>query len=287
MNDDDGTGLEAYMLPSGFESSHGDVHSLTKESLARIAELSRGRRERMMAEDEFHAQGAQLRETAADFTLELSRGLVDDEELARTIVVKSEEKAFDRVARQFYEHNEQYREDQSLLYGIKELEERRRKKLKRLQRLKDKAIFHHFWTQHQAGGNTVQETQESKEARLKTQAVNIMRKAFEYSAPPFAADPEDLWRRGITVAPDLQRNAMADNTKLDSPQAKIAAELQLPPYHEFALKKRHEYEEMCARRAAAGHGAFESPPRQPHAFQQRSSPFATFATNYDFAVPPE
>jgi hypothetical protein len=169
---------------------------------------------------------------------------------------------------------------------MRELEQRRRKKLKRLARQRDQAIFHGFWQQHQMRGNKVEETAEAKEVRLKNQAVNIIRKGFEFSAPPFAADPEDLWRRGITVAPDLQRTAMTDTTKLDSPQAKIAAELQLPPYHEFALRKRHEYAEMVERRAAAGHGPFEPPP-QTQRFEQMSSPFATFARNYDYTVPPE
>ena len=245
----DGTDLDAYMLPSGFESAFGDVGSLGRDSLVRIAELSRGRRERMMAEDEFFAQGAQLRETAGDFVLELSRGLVDDEELARTIVVKSEEKAFDRIAKLAAEQYETFREDAGTIASIRELEKRRAKKLRRLQKLKEQAIFHAYWETHRERGTKIEETQEAREVRLRLQAVNIVRKAYEYSAPPFAADPEDLWRRGITVAPDLQRNAMADPSRFDSPQAKIAAELQLAPYHEFALKARHHYEEFVARRA--------------------------------------
>ncbi len=72
----------------------------------------------------------------------------------------------------------------------------------------------------------------------------VLRHAYENSAPNFAGDPEEMWRRGITVAPAVQGSHMRAG---DADRSSIAGELQLPAYCDFAMELRHRYREHVAK----------------------------------------
>jgi len=196
--------------------------ALPTDSVERVKEMCRLRRERQVVEHQIWEQDSRVQQEHERFVLEMTSTLEDDEMAARATVSRAEERAFGRLI-------ENARNGAESLAPTNLSEESRRRQ--QLQKAVQRSTFRQFWQTH-TSGTTIPQNSHDADVRARRDAVAVLRRSYAHSAPKFAADPEDLWRRGITVAPDAQQSACDD---------KAAQFLHLPAYHEFALTLRSRY----------------------------------------------
>jgi hypothetical protein len=200
-----------------------EASPLPSDSVARVMEMCKLRRERQVAEHQVWEQDSRVRQEHEKFVSELTGALEDDELAARSIVAKTEQRAFGRI-------HENAENAASTLRSTMTSEESQRKIA--LQRQLQRAAFRHFWNQHTSTVPVTSSGSCDADVQARRDAVSVLRRSYAHSAPIFASDPEDLWRRGIAVAPDLQQAACED------PEVQA---LRLPAYHEFAMTLRSRY----------------------------------------------
>jgi hypothetical protein len=197
-----------------------ETANLPPESVERVAEMCRLRRERQLADQQVWEQDARLRQEQQRFAAELIASLVDEETHARALVLRSENIGFDRLIAQ-------RRAATSAGASSKASHEH----IAEVRRSVQAATFRQFWQNRKVGAANFSPSA-PEGAELRRNAVTVLRHAYAHSAPPFAADPEDLWKRGVIVPPDFQRGAQA---------TPAAIQLDLPAYHDFALAMRNKY----------------------------------------------
>jgi hypothetical protein len=195
---------------------------LSPESLERVADMSRLRREREAIAQEAWKQSYRLTAQQESFLLDARMALEEEEETGRAILAKAEAVAFERIIAQKTVPLPGRPSNASTDPDLA----RRRRQLERQVRATEFRLF--------CKSNTVTDRLEptNSDVTLRRAAVTVLRKAYEYSAPAFASDLEDLWKRGIAIAPDLQRQGRTNE---------FTSELELPPYHDFAIEMRNRY----------------------------------------------
>lgn len=279
--------LDAFVIPPTYESKFVDVGALPQDSLMRIAEMSRARRQRAMAEEEVWAEQVKFRDEANSLLAQSINAVADEEALAREVARKSEDKAFDRLMKVFEDELDRNRGESEKLKRIHMLEKRRDKKLRQLEQELHRESFRSFWSSKAA--HPVETRPANDRTTLANQTTTTLRHAYQFSAPLFATDPEEFWRRGVTIAPDLQRSM---GVRANADGDGIGEELNLPAYHELALKLRAKYQHHVEEREAqlrahqqdAQHR--RSPVRDGVTDGPRYSPFSQFVQQYPFGEAP-
>lgn len=218
-----------------------DVSSLPPDSILRVAEMTRARRARLLAEEETWAQEGTFGDKEDEFAQQELRLIMADEDTARSALNRTEEKARDRILRSFAENE--------LLKSEATVDRRQRQQFEKLRQremrslnddLKRKA-FYAFWEKERATGSHAAHFQSHRSGLDRSvdrvnEATMILRMAYHHSVPPFTTDPEEVWRRGVTVAPDFQH------------QDPLGAELSLPRFHEYAARMKNKFEESQRRK---------------------------------------
>ena len=196
---------------------------LPSDSITRVMEMCRMRRERQTAEQQVWEQDNRLRFEQERYIHELSAGLEEDEMAARGALSKAQERAWARVVEL----------SNSGKHGLDTTGSDACSRRRNLERQYKKATFRAFWKQHDAPTSASARTASDVQARR--DAVMVLRQAYAHSSPQFAANPEDLWRRGVVVAPDAQ-------VPPEHGHSGEQIHVPIPAYHEFALRMRSQYE---------------------------------------------
>eukprot|EP00756_Hemistasia_phaeocysticola_P053389 Hpha_TRINITY_DN2896_c0_g1::TRINITY_DN2896_c0_g1_i1::g.171502::m.171502 len=131
------------------------------------------------------------------------------------------------------------------------IERRRRREIKRLEELKQQELRRAYITAFRSSGLSKQQRADAEDGAPertappqdeKSSAINVctkrLRQLYKDSAPPFAADPTELWERGVVLPPDRQMSPQRKALAVGLPNAE-----QLPKesYHEFATRLRRLY----------------------------------------------
>jgi hypothetical protein len=223
---------------------------LPPESVARIVAMCRSRRERVLADEEVHAQNIRLQDESATFLRQMILGLEEEEATMRTGLIKTEERGAVAIARQMEDSARVFEQQLEALRQRRNVERMVQLKKKRLQQELDHEKFRAFWKQHHADRPTSDVEEKDK---MWNRLMPLVRRAYEYAAPPFATDPEELWCRGVVVPPDLQSSSSrvprraADVRTLtgsDEVSELLQNELKLPAYHDFGMKLRQQYSQF-------------------------------------------
>ena len=194
---------------------------LPPDSVARVMELCRLRRERQAAEHQVWEQDSRLRMEHDQYMAELTCSLEEDEAAARASIVKAFARSYERILEMWTTASASHRHS-----GTQETKQRHD-----LEKRIRQATFRQFWSNHSSStGFCTSEIDRGVQARR--DAVTVLRRSYAHSAPKFASDPEDHWRRGIAVAPDLQHSAAVTGG---------CNPVSLPAYHEFAMRLRTRY----------------------------------------------
>ena len=250
--------LHKFFLPATFQSSAiDDVTTLPEESQLRIAKMLQGRTERLEAEE---AMAAEIAGAMGDY--EWVEGLVQDEDLDRLLMYQSQQQEWRKLMQEANSSFEQLPDDAKLPVHIRVPEVTRRKKLKRLERERNMKLLRHTLQEHAARREKVTtrdgkevSSEEAMKIKERKKALQLLRKAYEPMVPPFAADPEELWRRGVTVPPSLQEHHLDENPT--STEAVLSRQLMLQGYNDFCAQKKDEYVQAVRRRYSAGLPAYQ------------------------------
>jgi len=143
-----------------------------------------------------------LQDDNAAFLRQIINGLADEEATMRQQLVKTEERAAVTVSRQMEDSARAFEQQLEALRQRRNVERALQLKKKRLQQELDHEKFRAFW-KHRNSAVRDDGTLDDKE-RMWNRVMPLVRKAYEYSAPAFATDVEELWCRGVVVPPDLQ-----------------------------------------------------------------------------------
>lgn len=229
-----------------------DASSISDDTRQRVAAMLKSRRDRMMEEEREFLDSLKNEEATATFTREIAVTLNEDELTSRTIIKKQEEKAFDRLVKVFDEQFQHLSAGMLTVRQQKEIEASRARKIKALETDLNRERFYLYWDMHQkqrddmlrhgVGGSAgspfgsssskkQQADPNSQEAQMHRMTA-VLRRAYENSAPQFATDPEELWKRGQALPPTA-----ATSTTIGSQPG----EFDLPAYHELGKKLRDQY----------------------------------------------
>jgi hypothetical protein len=116
-------------------------------------------------------------------------------------------------------------------------------------------------------------------------ATTVLSEVYRDSMVPFATDPEECWQRGVTIPPSLQRPMVVPSPDRRSVHT-------IPSYHSLAESLREQY---WAARGGADRGVpivlATTPERAQRrgregSVEYRGTPFATYAHNFPYHVPP-
>ena len=243
--------IEGSMSPEATISSRTiDISSMPSDSLMRVAEMSRARRARLLADEETWAQEVNFQDKADEYVQHEAKILSAEEGTARNVLARNEEKGFDRICRMFAEQNINFRGSDSRFHQQREFEAKKAAEIKRLQQELQREAFRAFWekekasnshsTKHRSSlGNT--RGSQPGDPHDVTLATSVLRMAYEHSVPPFVTDPEEVWRRGVTVAPDLQRSFGASHSTRHHDGNAIGSELNLPTFHEYSRTMQEKF----------------------------------------------
>lgn len=265
---------------------------LSPDSANRIVAMCRSRRERVLAEEDAYAQQVRVRDDNAAFLLQIIRGVEDEEAAQRSAVVKAEERALAVLSRQMEDSGKEFEAQLEVLRQRRNLELLKRRKMQHLQAELCHERFRAFWDNHKqqrtrpgaagAGGPTMLQSpaagrgrggspprdRDANSVAVWNQLTSVMRRAYEYAAPPFAADPEELWRRGVIVPPDLQSGAgtLRSSNRPFASDSAVAAEvddmiqkLSLPAYHDFSMKVRQRYQRFVSQAGSPAERLAQTP----------------------------
>lgn len=273
----DTSSLEQFMIPPNYISKHVDISALSKDSLERVAELSRRRREQLLQEEDEEVKMQEQKGIAAGERNEMA----EDERLEREQLIRLEEKERDALRKRGDSHS--IKQKLENFNRVRLLEERRDKKIRALQQEIAREVFRATWQAPTEHRHSPRPHMLSSSPQLRQQGMReatiLLRHAHEYAVPPFATDPEECWGRGVTVAPDLQHGAIGTS---DLSKAK------LPSYHELGAVLRQKFAEAKGRgENFLSHPKLEQPmsSTSPERFSPRSSPFATFVGNHPLRSP--
>lgn len=234
--------------------------TLPQDSLDRVSEMCRLRHERETVEQQMWLQSYRLRAEQESFVTAAFNAICDEEEVSRISIGSAQSAAFDRIAEQASEIAPR-KASAALSRDDAEISRKRRQLQAQVRCME----FRAFWKQHQASGDSRSLSEDQSALATKRAATIVLRKAYEFSAPKFASDLEDLWKRGLAVAPDLQRQSHTPT---------IAPDVTPPAYHDFAAEMRHRYAEYSAQRRSS-----YSPEKEMLAASQSTSPRRTVATS--------
>jgi hypothetical protein len=281
-----------------------DTSALSEESLARVAAMTRLRRERFAAEEARWAQREAEQAESGRANVELTSGLADDEAEERAGVAAGERRARERLAGQQRDGSSGHGEDMERHRRVQELEANRDRRVRQLRSELEKERFRAYWAEHRTAKHWEQQPEYQHRRKHDGKlggATAVLRKAYEHSAPPFATDPAELARRGVTAAPELQERTMGRLVGAsgdDAAAALIQSRLQLPPYHQFAAGMRERYAADVAQRqqqpqqqqprpagAASPGGRSGALSASPGRRVVEGSPFATYAATMVYDAP--
>jgi hypothetical protein len=289
--------LEARSAASGM-----DLSNISEETKKRVAAMLRSRRERMMEEEKSYMEDLRQGEANLKFATELGATMTEDEKTARLVVAKQAEKAFERLVKVFDEQFAHLSAGMLTLRQQKEIEASRAKKLKSLEHQLNRERFYLYWEHHnkqrrellrtlegQPGGAATAiaglspNQKRSNLADLSSPAAQmhrmtaVLRRAYTNSAPAFATDPEELWKRGQALPPTAAAAATAPIG---------VGDIDLPAYHDLGAKLREKYQKhirtngvgfsIGAPSVPAATSLLGAKPKSSASFpHQQDSPFAT------------
>jgi hypothetical protein len=213
-----------------------DVSNLPPDSILRVAEMTRARRARLLAEEETWAQEGTFGDKEDEFAQQELRLIMADEDTARSALHRTEEKARDRILRSFAENELLKSEAVGDRRQRQQFEKLRQREMKSLNDDLKRKAFYAFWEKERSSGSKATHSHSQRSGSERpldrvNEATMILRMAYHHSVPPFTTDPEEVWRRGVTVAPDFQH------------QDPVGAELNLPRFHEYAARMRNKFME--------------------------------------------
>eukprot|EP01065_Artemidia_motanka_P022442 TRINITY_DN26641_c0_g1_i1.p1 TRINITY_DN26641_c0_g1~~TRINITY_DN26641_c0_g1_i1.p1 ORF type:complete len:361 (+),score=117.09 TRINITY_DN26641_c0_g1_i1:47-1129(+) len=147
--------------------------------------------------------------------------------------------------------------------GRRKEERRRKREIRRLEALKQQELRRAYLAAFKRGGQQPATEQaaaptdeEQRHISDLNEATRRLRLLYSDSAPPFAADPADLWERGVVLPPDRQLSPQRKALAAGMP---VAGQLPSESYHEFAARLRRSYwQTRIDREARAQEEAFLS-----------------------------
>lgn len=236
-----------------------DASSISEDTRARVAAMLKSRRDRMMEEEREFLENLRNDEANASFTREIAGTLTEDEQTARLIVKKQCDKAFERIVKTFDEQFQHLAAGMLTLRQQKEIEASRDKKLRALEKELNRERFYLYWDMHQQQRNDMlrhgvfagspkrdkngQEADVTSPEAQMHRMTAILRRAYENSAPQFATDPEELWKRGQALPPTA-----ASSRTVGAKQN----EFDLPAYHELGKQLREKYQQFQMQNGVGG-----------------------------------
>eukprot|EP01062_Namystynia_karyoxenos_P064167 TRINITY_DN57060_c0_g1_i1.p1 TRINITY_DN57060_c0_g1~~TRINITY_DN57060_c0_g1_i1.p1 ORF type:complete len:331 (+),score=84.60 TRINITY_DN57060_c0_g1_i1:77-1069(+) len=250
----DGLAVPSVEELAGFRSKFVDVSRVPPASLGHLQQMLQSSYQRRQAARAASPEAAYAA-VAADAAEERAAGvlsdLADEETLGRRLAGRTEESARAEIV-------EAERAARDIASGSKEkrrLARRRRKELRRLEELKQRE-FHRAWlasrraaergaplpppepTPAEAAAMLAEVEEQRRRVTEVNTATRRLRMLYSDSAPPFPADPSELWARGVVLPPERQ---LSPQRKARAAGLEGAERLPAESYHEFATRLRRAY----------------------------------------------